>query len=174
MSIPGIEFSTLTLRDALDLAILIEEEAEERYEELADQMEIHHTKEAASFFHWMSSEEARHGSELRERRQQLFPGAGRTISRAMLWDVKAPGYDQVHAFMTLREAMQTALGAEEKAQAFFEAALPQMRDGEARSLFEGLRDEEARFHVQVERDLAELPPEREASPEDFADEPVAH
>jgi rubrerythrin len=174
MSIPGIEFSTLTLRDALDLAILIEEEAEERYEELADQMEIHHTPEAASFFHRMSGEDARRGSELRERRQQLFHGAGRTVSRAMLWDVKAPGYDQVHAFMTLREAMETAIGAEEKAEAFFEAALLQIRNDEVRVLFDELRYEEVRLHGQVERNLAELPPEREWGAEDFADEPVAH
>lgn len=174
MSTSGIEFSTLTLRDALDLGILIDEEAEERYEELADQMEVHHTPEAASFFHRMSSAEARLGSQLRERRQQLFPDAGRWVSRAMLWDVKAPDYDQVHVFMTLREAIQTALGAEEKAEAFFEAALLQIRDGEVAALFGELRDEEARLHEQVEKDLAELPPEREASPEDFADEPVGH
>ena len=174
MSTSGIEFSTLTLRDGLDLAILIDEEAGERYEELADQMEVHHTPQAASFFHRMSSEEAKRGSQLRERRGRLFADSPPTVSRSMLWDVKAPGYDQVHVFMTLREAMQTALGAEEKAEAFFEAALPQIRDDEARTLFEGLRDEETRFHAQVERDLAELPSEYEVSPEDFADEPVAH
>ena len=71
MSTSGIEFSTLTLRDGLDLAILIDEEAGERYEELADQMEVHHTPEAASFFHLMSSREAVHGSELRERLLEL-------------------------------------------------------------------------------------------------------
>ena len=174
MATSGIEFQTLTLRDAFDLTILIEEEAEERYEELADQMEVHHTPEAASFFHLMSSREAVHGSELRERRQRLFPSAGRTVSRAMLWDVKAPEYDQVHAFMTLREAMHTALAAEEKAEAFFENAIRQVRDVEVRALFDELRDEEARVHEQLERELAELPTEREGNDEAFADEPVAH
>jgi len=172
MSTSGIEFRTLTLRDALDLAILIDEEAEERYEELADQMEVHHTPQAASFFHRMSSEEARHRSQLRERRQRLFPDAGRTVSRAMLWDVKAPDYDQVRAFMTLREAMRTALGAEEKAHAFFVAALLRINDPEVKALFEELRDGEAQLQEQVRNDLAELPPEPEVSPEDFADEPV--
>ncbi len=174
MSTSGIEFSTLTLRDAFDLAILIDEEAEERYEELADQMEVHHTPEAASFFHRMSSEEARHGFELRERRQRLFRDAGRMVSRAMLWDVKAPDYDQVHAFMTLREAMQTALGAEEKAEAFFEATLPQIRDGEVKALFSELKDDETRLHEQVGKELARLSPECEGTAEDFSDEPVGH
>jgi rubrerythrin len=172
MPASAIEFSTLTLRDALDLAILIDEEAEERYEELADQMEVHHTPEAASFFHRMSSTERQHASELRDRRQQLFRDQGCRVSRAMLWDVKAPEYDQVHAFMTLREAMQTALGAEEKAEAFFDAGLREIRDGEVAALFGELRREEARLHEQFEKDLAELPREREVSPDEYADEPV--
>ena len=34
---PAIDFATLSLVDALDLAILTEDEARERYEEFADQ-----------------------------------------------------------------------------------------------------------------------------------------
>jgi len=34
----GIDFASLSLKDALDLAVLVEEEARERYEEFADQM----------------------------------------------------------------------------------------------------------------------------------------
>jgi rubrerythrin len=167
----GIEFSNFTLRDALDLAILVDEEAEERYEELAEQLELHHTPEAASFFHRMSSEERRHVAELRRRRQQLFPEAA-GIPHARVWDAKTPDYDGVHVFMSVREAMQTALGAEEKAEAFFDAALHEAHDQEAAALFAELRDEEIRLHEQVERDLASLPPEPEARPEDFEDEPV--
>ncbi len=43
MSVTKIDFTTLCLRDALDLAILIEEEAEERYEELRDE-EVEHQR----------------------------------------------------------------------------------------------------------------------------------
>lgn len=172
MSGSTIDFSALTLRDALDLAIGIEEEAQERYEELADQMELHHTPEAASFFRQMSRSEAQHGSELRERRRRLYRDASRAVAGPR--DVKAPGYDEVRAFMTLRQAVQTALRAEETAQAFFGVALPQVRDPEVRALFEALRDEEARLHEQLGQDLARLPVERELSAEDFVDEPAAH
>jgi rubrerythrin len=172
MSTSGVDFSTFTLHDALDLAILADEEAEERYEELADQLELHHTKEAAAFLHRMSSEERRQAAQLRQRRQQLFPDAGRKVSRPVLWDVKTPGYDEVHVFMTLREAMLMALGAEEKAEAFFEDALHQVHDTEVAAFFAQLRAEEARLREQVERDLAALPPEPQARTEDFADEPV--
>ena len=55
-------------KDALDLAILIEEEARERYEEFADQMELHHTPEAAHFFRFMAGNEEKHRAELAARR----------------------------------------------------------------------------------------------------------
>ena len=45
-----LDLTKIDLRDALDFASLIEEEAKERYEELASQMETQHTAEAASFF----------------------------------------------------------------------------------------------------------------------------
>ena len=40
----SIDFDgNLSLRDTLDLAIYVEEEAKERYEDFAQQMEAHHT-----------------------------------------------------------------------------------------------------------------------------------
>ncbi len=66
-----VDLSSLDLRDALDLASLIEEEAKERYDELAHQMETQHTTEAAAFFRFMEKNEARHGAELAERRKQF-------------------------------------------------------------------------------------------------------
>ena len=45
-----IDFANLSLMDALDLAIFIEEEAKERYTEFYDQIVVHHTPEAAAFF----------------------------------------------------------------------------------------------------------------------------
>jgi len=172
MSVQGIDFSTLTLRDALDLAILIEDEAQERYQEFAHQMELHHTPEAAAFFRFMASNEAKHGAQLSERRTQLFGAAPRTVTRAMLWDVEAPDYDRARAFMTPREAMQAALQSEQKAHAFFVAALPQVTDPEAKALFAELREEEVEHQELVTKELAKLPPEPAGSPDDFADEPT--
>ena len=52
MPIRGLDLATLSLLDALDLAILIEDEARERYEEFAAQMDQHRTPEAARFFRY--------------------------------------------------------------------------------------------------------------------------
>lgn len=167
------DFATLDLRDALDLAMLIEEEARERYEEFALQMEVHHTGEAAGFFRAMAGYEKAHGDALALRRQVLFPDAPRRVGRSMVWEEEAPGYEAVRAFMTPREAMQVALGAERKAQRFFEEALPHVLDPEVKTLFTELHEEEIHHEALVEAQIAKLPPDPAATPEDFADEPVA-
>ena len=174
MSLRGLDFTKLSLRDALDLAILVEEEAQERYEEFADQMLKHHTPEAARFFRFMADNEAKHGLELAMRRVQLFGRDERTVSRSMLFDVEAPDYDEARAFMTPRAAMEAALRAETKAHAFFVAALPQLQDATVRALFEELRDEEILHQDLVRRELDKLPPDDEVAPDAFEDEPTAH
>ncbi len=173
MSTRGIDFSRLSLQDALDLAILIEEEAEERYQEFAQQMETHHTPEAAQFFHHMAGNESKHGSELAARRKALFANAPRKVDRAMLFDVEAPDYDEARAFMTPRQAMQAALKSEEKAYDFFVAALPSVQNAEVKALFAELRDEEVVHQKLVRAELDRLPPDSDVRPDDFEDEPVA-
>jgi erythrin-vacuolar iron transport family protein len=173
MSLSGVDFSRLSLRDALDLAILIEEEAQERYEEFAHQMEIHHTPEAAGFFRLMARNEARHGAVLAQRRAVLFGDAPRAVTRAMLWDVEAPDYDEARALMTARQAMEAALRSEEKAHAFFVAALARLHDAEVRALFGELRDEEVLHQTLVSNELAKMPPDPAMDADAFEDEPTA-
>ncbi|WP_257304975.1 ferritin-like domain-containing protein [Geothrix campi] len=168
-----IDFASLSLMDALDLAILIEDEAKERYEEFAAQMEQHRTPAAATFFRLMAHNEAKHGQELADRRGQLFGGLTPTVTRAMIFDVEAPDYDEARAFMSPRQAMKAALASEIKAHAFFVAALPALKDAEVRALFEELRDEEVQHQTLVKAELAKLPPDSGLSDEDFVDEPAA-
>ncbi len=169
-----VDFATLSLKDALDLAILMEEEARERYLEFADQMEIHHTQEAAVFFRNMAENEAKHGRELSERREAAFASQPRTVKRSMLWDVEAPDYDAARAFMSVRQAMEVALAAEGKAYDFFLWALPHVKDAEVARLFEELREEERHHQELVRGQLARLPLGPEADADDYADEPVGH
>lgn len=173
MVAPKLDFARLSLMDALDLAILIEDEAKERYEEFAAQMEQHRTPEAAQFFAFMARNEAKHGQELLKRRVQLFGDSPRTISRGLLFDVEAPDYDEVRAFMSPRQAMAAALASEVKAHAFFEAALPTLKDAEVRALFEELLNEEIEHQDLVKREIANLLDECRLSDDDFVDEPSA-
>jgi rubrerythrin len=173
MTIQNLDLSGLSLKDALDLATLIEEEAHERYLELADQMEQHHTPEPATFFRFMAENEAKHGAELAERRRELFGDAPREVRRTMLFDVEAPDYDEARAFMTTRRALGIALRCEEKAHAFFVGALPHVKDATVSALFAELRDEEVLHQELVRRELARLPPGEEFDGEAFVDDPNA-
>ena len=168
-----VDFSGLSVQDALDLAVLVEEEARERYLDFEDQMEKHSTPEAAAFFRVMAGNEARHGDELRARRRALFADAPARVTRAMLWDVEAPEYDEPRAFMTARQAMDVALRAETKAHAFFTGALPHLADPDVRRLFEELRDEEVRHQELVRDAMRALPDKPEPDADGFVDEPVA-
>ena len=168
-----IDFASLSLMDALDLAVLIEEEAKERYEDFAAQMDQHRTPDAARFFRLMAVNEAKHGQELATRRSQLFGEAARAVTRAMIFDVEAPDFDEARAFMSPRQAMKAALASEVKAHAFFVGAIPALKDAQVRALFEELRDEEVQHQALVKAELAKLPPDSGLSDDDFVDEPTA-
>ena len=173
MAIRGIDFTKLSLMDALDLAILVEEEAQERYEELAAQMEQHRTPDAAKFFRYMAANESKHGLELSARRAQRFSDAPRMVTRAMIFDIEAPDYDAARAFMSPRNAMKAALASEVKAHDFFVAALASLTDPDVQELFKELCNEEIEHQHLVKIELAKLPPDSGLSDEDFVDEPAA-
>lgn len=173
-TVVGIDFKKITLKDALDLAILIEEEANERYQEFAASMEAHRTPDAARFFHWMAQNEARHGEQLAKKRQQLFGNQPRSVSRSSLFDVEAPEYDEARASMSLRQALHAARRSEEKARAFFAGALKEKLDEQVKTLFEELRGEEDHHIALIDKELEKAPAEDGFRPEDFEDEPVGH
>ena len=173
MTLKGLDFATLTLRDALDLAVLIEEEARERYDEFADQMDLHHTPEAAKFFRWMAKNEEKHRAELLARRVQLFGEAKTSVTREMLFDVEAPEYDEARAFMSRREALQAAFRAEKKAYTFFVQAMLYVQDPGVRSLFDELRHEEVQHQQLLLAELEASPPESALKTAGLEDEPVA-
>ena len=169
-----IEFADLSLKDALDLAVLVEEEAGERYGELADNLEHHHTKDAAEFFRFMVGCEAKHGEELAEKRQELFGDQPVNVDRSMLWEVEAPGFETAKTFMSLQDALDVALAAETKAFEFFDAALPEITNPEVRELFSELRQEEVEHMQMVREQMKNAGAGDDFDPGDFADAPVAH
>jgi rubrerythrin len=168
----GINLASLHLQDALDLAILIEEEALERYEELREQLDLHSTVEAARFFHFMALNEEKHREELAAQRRGRFGTTPSRVTRAMLFEVEAPEFDEVRVFMTVREALQVALRAEKKAETFFAEALPFVRDPQVAALFAELRNEEIEHQQLVLEQIEKSPPEPAIRQADVADGPV--
>ena len=168
-----IEFSELSLRDTLDLAIAIEEEAKERYDEFAEQLEVHHNPEVAKFFRFMSDNEVKHAEVLVAQRSELFGNETSTADTSVLYDVEAPEYDTARAFMDIHAALEVALNAEIKAFEFYRDALPSVGNEPVRELFVRLRDEEVRHQKMIKEIMAKVPDLDAFDPEDFADEPTA-
>jgi rubrerythrin len=166
-----VDFRTLDLKDALDLAIAIEEEAKERYHEFVGQVGgDRYAGDAADMFRLMASYEERHRSELAARRRDLFGSAPRRIGVDALDDVEAPDRGKPRVFMSARQAMEVALSSEEKARDFFDGALRSVSDPTVRQLFEELRREEEQHIALVRQRLDRLPPGPDVE-DDEADEP---
>lgn len=166
----AIDFRTLSLKDALDLAISIEDEAKARYEDFSKITGGRYEGDAADMFRLMAGYEARHRSDLVTRRRALFGDAPRAITSELLDDIEAPDRGQPRVFMSARQALEVALASEEKARDFFDGALGLVTDPEVRKLFTELRAEEQEHVKMVRERLVKLPagPDLE---EDEADEP---
>jgi rubrerythrin len=154
----AIDFRTLSLQDALDLAIAVEAEAKDRYDWLVTRVGGgRYSGDAADMFRMMAGYEARHGADLARRRRELFGEAPARITKDDLDDVEAPDRGQPRVFMSARQAMEVALFSEEKARDFFEDALKHVEDAGVRALFTELRGEEEQHMALVKQRLAHLP-----------------
>jgi rubrerythrin len=168
---PDIDLARLSLRDTLDLAIFVEEEARQRYLELVEQIGSHHTREAADFFTEMAASEVTHAERLRTRRRAIFGDSEVNVDRSLAFEIEGPEYHQVRAFMTVHEALEVALESERKAYRFYDRALQQVEDADVRLLFEDLREQEVQHQQQILAFKDRLPAEDGADPDDYVDEP---
>ena len=166
----NLDFARLDLRDALDLAVLIEEEAKERYESFAKIVGGRYKGDASDVFRTMAGYEAKHGAQLAERRKKLFGDQPVRITRAMIDDIEAPDHGKPRVFMSARQAFEVALASEEKAHDFFAEALRHVKDAGVKKLFEELRDEEIEHQKMLSARLKDLPPGADVEEED-ADAP---
>ncbi len=154
----NLDFSTLDLVDALDLAIMIEIEALERYKVFAEQIGHRSSGDAASIFQTMATNEEKHGRQLIQRRQELFGDGPPRISRTAIFDVEAPEVGAPRWNMSPLKAFQLALAAEEKAFWFYDEAIKHVSDSAVRELFAELRDEETEHVRMVKAAIEALPP----------------
>lgn len=153
----SLDLARLDLRDALDLAILMEEEARQRYQDFSKLVGGRYTGDASDVFQLMASYEEKHGEQLTSRRRALFPDAARRVTIEMLDDLEAPDRGAPRVYMSARDAVEVALRSEEKAWTFFDQAEKVVQDLGVRQLFQELRDEEAEHKQLLRRRLAKLP-----------------
>jgi rubrerythrin len=165
----SLDLSKLSVMDALDLAILIEEEVRQRYEMFSKQLSGYG---AGAFFASMVENEAKHGTELLERRMSMFGKTPMNVKLTDLFDVEAPDMGAIHRGMSTLQAFELGLAAERKAYDFYDTALPGVTDPEVKALFAELRDEEAEHVEMLKEQMAKLPESASIETEtDFDDVP---
>ncbi|MCC6125962.1 MAG: ferritin family protein [Pirellulales bacterium] len=152
----AIDFTQLSLMDALDLAVLIEEEAEERYVTFANMLGSRYEGDAADFFQTMSRYEAKHAAQLRDKRMKLFAATPLRLNKELVEDVEAPDYGTPRPFMSTPHAFEVALDCEKKAEAFYVSALSVIADPQVKDLFTELRDQEIEHQRMIQRQMAKI------------------
>jgi rubrerythrin len=170
-----LDFSKLTLMDALDLAALIELEAYKRYKQFVEQFGTRSTHDAGAVFESMAVNENKHCEEIAERRLALFGNQPPKVTPGDLFDVEAPEVGATRWDMSPLKAYYVALAAEKKAYDFYDQALRHVTQPDVKALFEELREEEAEHVAMVEEIIAKLPPsaaEDLEDEDDYPDRPV--
>ena len=136
-------------------AMAIETEAVDRYEELADQMEVHNNPEVAAFFRKMAEIEGKHVTNV----EHL---CGDTeLPHISPWDLAWAGdespespkhTDDVHYLMTPYHAIEMAIDGEQRAADFFRAvAENEAAPDDVRNLADELARDELE-HVRLLRE----------------------
>lgn len=149
------DFSKLEAMDVLDLACFIEREAEENYVQLATWAEKN-SPDAAKFFQRMARLEGQHDSQIEERRRALFGDKPSRYLDCAPWEVEVPDYEKVGATFTLEEAYALALGAEERAEAYFNQAVDYISDPQTEEILKGLAEEEREHQRLLKQEMATL------------------
>ena len=136
------DFSRLDAQDILDLAVFVEEEARDHYEQLETWMRQGGSDEAAKFFGKMVVLEANHLKVVTDKRKALFGDAPPRHTSNIAWEVEAPDYDSIGASLTLEQAFEIARGAEQRAHDYYAGAIDFATDPQVADLLEELRKAE--------------------------------
>ena len=148
-----------TLTEMMAHAFAIERAAVDRYNALADVMEVHNNREVTELFRNMAQIETRHVQKIMA--QMGWKNASAVPAPGAWAGIDGPESvpeDQVHYLMWPWHALQLALAAEQRAEAFF-ARLAETAPGDAvRSAALELRDEE-REHVALVKAWLDRTPE---------------
>lgn len=136
------DFSRLDAQDALDIAIVVEDEAQLAYEHLAAWVASDGNAEAADFFTRMAALEKRHRDAITARRELLFGDAPPRHDEAAPWQAEVPDYEALGREVSLEDAFQVALDAERRAHDFYAGALEYIDEPQIVELFEWLKKAE--------------------------------
>lgn len=141
-------------------SIALETEAGDRYEELADVMEVHNNPEVATLFRQMSDYSRRHAASVKERTKAFEP-LPMLKSWEYRWNAPEPpevaDYSGAHYLMTPFHALQFALDNERRGWEFYNNHASDSPDHDVRSLAGDFAREEAEHVRELETWLEKTP-----------------
>ena len=156
----------MNLQQALDdmnpflaYAITLEEEAAERYDELADALEIHNNTQVARAFRTLAEFGRKHAEEI------IALATGRELPNISPWDFEwedpespeTAGMDAVHYLMNTAHALDIALANEQRAHAFYHRISEDTRDPEIKRIAADFALEEKEHVALLQQWLDECP-----------------
>jgi rubrerythrin len=149
-----VDFSRLDARDFLDIAIEVEREAMEHYQQLEAWMRASAEPDVLQFFRAMAGREDRHREQLTAKRHELFgDDPPRHDVASVPWEVEAPDLDRVGATLDLRSALEMALGMETRAHDYYAEAKEYAQDDAVSEILESFRLAEAEHQRLVKEQL---------------------
>lgn len=158
-----------TLESFMAQALAMEREAVERYTEFADAMEMHNNGAVAALFRTMAGYEAKHAEQIMAQmgwREDPVPPPPPPHWPGFEGPETVP-IDEVHYLMQPWHALQLALAAEQRAEAFFGALAQAAGSEPVRRAALEMQAEEAEHVALVRAWLAKVP----QPDSDWADDP---
>jgi len=142
-------------------AVVLEDEAASRYDELADAMSVHRNREVEVLFRQMAGYSRMHRDEAIERARAHAGG----LPKLKPWEFSWPASEspesgemsRAHYLMTTRHALELALAAELGALAFYQHIADHGADRIIRALAAEFSAEEAEHAEAIRRWLATTP-----------------
>lgn len=156
---PGAPLAPRSLEDLMGQALTMEREAVARYEELADMMETHNNAEVAALFRKMAGYEQLHVEQILA---DMGWAADVVVPRhSGIWSSpespEVVPIEEMHYLMHPWHALQLALSAEQRAEAFFAEMAGTAATEAVRAAAEEMRKEEAEHVALVREWLAKVP-----------------
>jgi len=157
-----------TTEELLAYSLALEEEAVERFNELADQMEVHNNYEVADLFYKLAEIEGKHVDNVKRASE------GKQLPDLLAWEFdwidggeppEGGSLEDAHYLMSPWHAIELAKQGEQRAVAFFKHVAGSTTDNEVKKMARELVAEEQE-HVE----LLEQWQERFSKPEDGWDD----
>jgi rubrerythrin len=152
-------------------AVALENDAAERYDELADAMETHNNDEVAELFRKMAYYSRKHLAEAAEYARNHAGG----LPSLKVWEYEWPekespesaAFDSAHYLMTPYHALQLAKEAEVNARDFYSKVAESAQDAEIEKLSREFAEEEAEHVEAIEEWILRYPEPEQGWDEDL-------